>query len=133
MWSGGVGCYNENITLINCSFINNHANTNGGAVEFTRRYGTILECIFTNNTATAGGAIKFHRGGLISNCSFINSKLQSRNGIHTQNLTINGGNGIVYVFVNGTISGITLIALNNQTYYCPPNENINLTNKMDGS
>ena len=56
-------------------------------------------------------------------CNFINSKSETLNGIYVdENLNINNGNGIVYVETSaaGTLSGISVVALNNQTYFCPP-------------
>ena len=68
--------------------------------------------------------------GHIINCTFINSKWINSNtkfnGIYSlYNLTINDGKGIVDIFTSGTLSGISIVALNNQTYFSPPNENIN--------
>ena len=70
------------------------------------------------------------------NCNFnntrwIDSKAKS-NGIYTKyNLTINGGKGIVDIYNNGTLSGISIVILNNETYYYPPNTNINLADKFN--
>ena len=60
------------------------------------------------------------------NCSFVNSTWIKSNGIYAEkNLTINGGKGIVSVNSQGILSGISIVVLNNQTYFCTPNENIN--------
>ena len=70
-----------------------------------------------------------NKGSLV-NCSFINSESEKLNGIYAaKNLNINCGKGIVYIFTNTTLSGISIIVLNNETYYYPPSTNINLTNK----
>ena len=67
-----------------------------------------------------------NKGSLV-NCSFINSESEKLNGIYAaKNLNINCGKGIVYIFTNTTLSGISIIVLNNETYYYPPNTNINL-------
>ena len=42
-----------------------------------------------------------------------------------QILNINGGTGIVDINNQGTLSGISIVVLNNETYYYPPNTNIN--------
>ncbi len=63
----------------------------------------------------------------MTNCNFVNSKSQQYNGIYAdKDLNINGGNGIVHILVNGTLSGASIVILNNETYYYPPNTNINL-------
>ena len=43
-------------------------------------------------------------------------------------LNIKGGNGIVDLVTgtNGILSGTSIVVLNNETYYYPPNANINL-------
>ena len=72
----------------------------------------------------------WNNDGPIFNSTFINSKSHQYNGIYSfKDLIINGGNGIVNIFVQGTLSGTNIVVLNNETYYYPPNTNINLTNK----
>ena len=70
----------------------------------------------------------------IINCSFINNKFVNNNsksnGILTLfNLVIGGGSGIVDLVIGGDLSGTSIVVLNNETYYYPPNANINFTNK----
>lgn len=87
---------------------------------------------FTDNTANAGGgAIHWYTLGYMINCNFINTKWTNSNsksnGIYTiGNLNINGGKGIVDMRVGDTLSGISIVVFNNETYYYPPNTNINL-------
>ena len=47
-------------------------------------------------------------------------------------LNIKGGNGIVDLVTgtNGILSGTSIVVLNNETYYYPPNANINFTDKF---
>ena len=60
------------------------------------------------------------------NCYFINDEWIKSNGIYVnKTLIINGGKGIVDIYNNGTLSGISIVVLNNETYYYPPNTNIN--------
>ena len=89
----------------------------------------MISSSFTSNTAkTNGGAIYWNVVGYIAYCSFVNSKSDKVNGIYArQNLNIDGGNGIVYVYINSVLSGISIVVLNNETYYYPPNTNINFT------
>ena len=125
-WSGNNGILTESI------FINNHAEGNGGGVCWTGANGILSTSTFTNNTNNwgNGGAVYWNDIGNMINCSFLNSKSYKYNGIYTtKNLNINGGNGIVYLNTEATLSGISIVVLNNETYYYPPNTNINFTKK----
>ena len=90
--------------------------------------GILIDSTFTGNTASIwGGAVLCQLTESMANCSFVNSKSQQSNGIYAvSNLTINGGKGIVYTIIQGNLSGISIVVLNNETYYYPPNTNINL-------
>ena len=71
----GGAIYNRGeVTLINCSFMNNHSLSFGGAIANTSNYSLKLEmCSFTENSAYNGGAI-FNRGDLeMSECKFHNN------------------------------------------------------------
>lgn len=56
---GGVYWTNGTLTLANCTFTNNYANDQGGAVYIADGLGgvTIENCDFFNNNATYGGAV----------------------------------------------------------------------------
>ena len=125
--SGGGICWDAyNGTVIISTFTHNTANSDGGGIRMNGVNATIISSTFINNNADRGGAIQVTSTGLLLNCSFINSKSQQNNGIYAnKNLNFNYGNGIVYVFINGTLSGISIVVLNNATYYYPPNSNIN--------
>ena len=128
---GGVLWSAYNGSLINSTFTNNSAN-NGAGVYWKGDNGKIDGCIFINNTAAGnGGAIYLYATGSMINCSFMNSEWVKSNGIYAQyNLNIEGGNGIVDVVTSGTISGISIIVLNNETHCLSPNQNINITGKI---
>ena len=134
---GAVYVGSSYCTLSSSTFINNTSRGSGGAVYVGGSYCTLSSSTFINNTAIFGngGAIQFYTTGSISKCSFnskwINNNSKS-NGIYAQNnLNINGGNGIVDIVIQGTLSGISVVVLNNETYYYPPNTNINFTdNRM---
>ncbi|WP_368656381.1 hypothetical protein [uncultured Methanobrevibacter sp.] len=102
---------------------------NGGGLFWGGANGTLTDCTFINNSASNyGGVIYWNVAGSMVNCNFVNSKSQKSNGIYAnKDLNLNGGNGIVYVLINGVISGISIVVLNNETYYYPPNSNINFT------
>ena len=93
-----------------CKFINNIAKTNGGAVSLDDGI-SMFDCIFDNS--------KWNNLNSKSNGLFIGG-----------NLIINGGKGIVDIGTgsNATLTGTSIVVLNNETYYYPPNTNINLRN-----
>ena len=128
VWWGG-----SNGVLSGSTFTGNTARGYGGAVYWNGVNGLLNGCIFTGNTARGyGGAVSWNAAGSMINCSFINSKWtksSSRsNGMYIQgNLNVNGGKGIVDIFNNGTLSGISIVVLNNETYFVSPNQFMNLT------
>ena len=126
---GAVNWWGTNGRITGCTFTKNVARGDGGAINWASATGSITDSIFTDNTAGVnGGAINWQNTGLIINCTF-NSKYTKSNGIYARkNLTVNDGKGIVDIVTQGTISGISVVVLNNETYYYPPNSNINLPN-----
>ena len=67
----------DGFSIINGKF------SNGGGV-FVQNFGTILNCIFTNNFATTdGGAIRA-RDALVSNCYFYANGAQNGGAVHMQ-------------------------------------------------
>lgn len=130
--TAGALTWGRNGTSIDCIFTGNSANTLGGAVYTNTFPNIFIRCTFVDNAAKQyGGAIYWNGAGFMVNCSFVNSKSQQTNGIYTRsNLNINDGKGIVYVFNNGTLSGASIMVLNNETYYYSPGENINFINHL---
>ena len=131
---GGGVCWNgANGKSTGSTFTDNTAIKNGGGLFWGGANGTLTDCTFINNSASNyGGVIYWNVAGSMVNCNFVNSKSQKSNGIYAnKDLNLNGGNGIVYVLINGVISGISIVVLNNETYYYPPNLNINFINKND--
>ena len=133
-YGGGINWwYGANGTVTGCIFTDNYANTWGGGINWWYgANGTVIDSIFTENIANEyGGSIYWNIAGSMTNCSFVNSKSQQSNGIYTDNnLNINDGEGIVYITIKGTLSGTSIVVLNNETYYYPPNTNINLADKF---
>lgn len=79
---GAVYRDDEGGYLLNCNFTNNHATSSyisnvgfGGAVFWwSGSNGVIDNCIFENNSAKFGGAIRWgHKNGKINNCYFFNN------------------------------------------------------------
>ncbi len=135
-YGGGLYWHGANGSLSDSSFTNNRARINGGgsggAVYWWNSGGILSDSIFAGNTAPiGGGAISLNNVNSIINCSFINNKFVNNNsksnGILTLfNLVIGGGSGIVDLVIGGDLSGTSIVVLNNETYYYPPNANINL-------
>ena len=123
---GGAILWNAiNGNVNDSTFTSNNA-IYGGAINWILDNGKITSSSFTSNTASYVNDIQFHKIATMINCNF-NSKGINASGIYAhEDLIINGGTGIVDIFVNGTLSGISIIVLNNETYYYPPNSNINL-------
>ena len=69
-------------TIINCNFTNNTATVDGGAISFNSHdvTGNVMGCIFTNNTARYGGAIDTEGMCNVSSCNFTNNKAASGSG-----------------------------------------------------
>ena len=57
--AGALETYSKNSTFINCTFINNTAEQNGGAFILLNGapFTSLIDCKFYNNSATKGGAI----------------------------------------------------------------------------
>nr|WP_303247291.1 hypothetical protein [uncultured Methanobrevibacter sp.] len=134
-WAAAVRWSGSNGNLTNCIFNGNSVSVEGGAIAWSGDKGIISSSSFINNNAARnGGAIYWTNAGSMVNCNFVNSKWNNAtsksNGIFTEyDLTIKGGRGIVDIVTSNTISGISIVVLNNETYYYPPNTNINLPNK----
>ena len=71
---GGAIFDNIGITLTNCRFIGNEANTKGGAYYvYMGKEHDVANCIFANNIAKHGGAI-YNRGKMtMTNCNIVNN------------------------------------------------------------
>ena len=130
---GGIDWGSANGIIIDSNFNGNTAQKNGGAFHCWANNCTLIGSTFIGNTAKGnGGAVAWDFLGSMINCNFINSKWDKSNGIYIiNNLNITGGNGIVDIVTNtnSILSGTSIVVLNNETYYYPPNSNINLTNK----
>ena len=98
--------------------------------------GTIIDSTFTNNNASNnGGGVYWVDIGSMIGCTFNSEWINSNgkfNGVYTRsNLTINGGEGILDLIAEGSLSGISIVVLNNETYYYPPNSNINFIYSLE--
>ncbi len=71
---GGAIFDNMGLTLTNCRFIGNEANTKGGAYYvYMGKEPDVANCIFANNIAKHGGAI-YNRGKMtMTNCNIVNN------------------------------------------------------------
>lgn len=74
VYGGAIYCEGLG-SVLNCSFSNNTAGDEGGAIRWHNGNSLIFGCTFENNTAeNGGGAISHYKGeGNVSNCSFVNN------------------------------------------------------------
>ncbi len=82
--SGGVGnslC----ATFVGCVFTNNAAGSEGGCLTGNSNARNVYaeRCLFVNNTASTGGAVKL-LGGTLTNCVFVGNYATNNNGAVTQ-------------------------------------------------
>ena len=130
---GGIYWSSPNGTLTSSTFTSNSAGANGGGIYWSGANNSLRTSTFTANSAVCGGAIYWLVAGFMNDCNFANKWLKS-NGIYaSSNLTIKDGTGIVDIVTNNTISGTSIAVLNNETYYYPPNSNINFHVKIIGN
>ena len=102
---GGAIFDNTGLTLTNCRFIGNNANTKGGAYYvFMNKFPIVANCIFANNTASDGGAI-YNRGNItMTNCNIVcNTAQNSKGGLYNEVKYSRFYNSI---FWNNTVSGV---------------------------
>ncbi|MEE0939222.1 hypothetical protein, partial [Methanobrevibacter sp.] len=93
--------------FVNCSFVNNHADSSGGAVYLSSG-GSIVNCTFINNSATSkGGAVYLSSGGSIVNCTFIDNSIYSKYGkVYGGAVYLDNGGSIVdCTFMGNVASG----------------------------
>ena len=142
-YGGGIGWeYAHDSSIIGCIFNGNYAIT-GGGICVSNKNVTIRSCTFKDNYETPytywKSDIVWYKGsseGSMINCTFNNNNKDNLVKIYNGNLMVDGGTGIVRISKvysnegNITLSGISIVVLNNETYYYPPNSNINLTNKI---
>ncbi|MCQ2961850.1 MAG: right-handed parallel beta-helix repeat-containing protein, partial [archaeon] len=132
-YGGAIGLvYSSDLgaTIDGCTFINNSATQDGGAIniEGDGANAVITNCNFTNNIAPKGGAIIISgNDSVIENCTFFNNTANTTDGgaiyIDGRDTTINNvtlanntavGNG-AGVLVNGTNTHITDSTVENNT------------------
>ena len=101
----------DNTTFDNCTFISNHAGTNGGAVDWHEgaENGNVLNCIFEDNTANANGGAVYWRGhnGEITNSNFTNNIAKGLNEGRYGN--VGDGGAVFWAGMNGTVTNSRFI------------------------
>ena len=119
--------YVDNTNVIGCIFSSNSVYDDGGGIYWHSHNGKLINSTFNDNSAHAGVSVYWDNElGSMINCNFIKSGDVYAN----SNININGGSGILEISTDHIISGISIVVLNNETYYYPPSTNINLTNKI---
>jgi predicted outer membrane repeat protein len=128
----GSAIYNNgNLTMLNCTFTNNNANSQGGAIYNYQSSLTLSNCTFTNNIASNsfGGAIYNYQTNLtLSNCTFTSntasnwggaicnaygSTLNMTNSTFSGNTATSQGGAIANVGINAILNGTNCIFTNN--------------------
>ena len=101
--NGGAIYFMYSGIVINCNFTNNTATVYGGAVYFQDE-GNVTNCNFTDNNARIyGGAVYFQKGGNVTNCNFTDN-------------TASGTGGAVYFQNEGNVTNCNFTG-NNATWY----------------
>ncbi len=101
-WGGGIDNASAGLTLQNCIFKGNTANSGGGLYNYNNGTVTVSSCIFINNTAVIGD------GGGIYNYEGIGGTIALTNCIFTGNTAGYQGGGIF----NGNAAGGTITVTN---------------------
>lgn len=122
--SGGAIASQGNLTLNDCTFINNSATQYGGAVGYTSGYLTVNNSNFYNNTATVnGGALASVAPNLpldmiLNNCYFLNNSATSGGAIfNTGYLYLNGCDfNANSAHMGGAIAGETTLIISNSSF-----------------
>jgi predicted outer membrane repeat protein len=88
----------SNVTIMDCIFSSNHADTYGGAIVLYNSSATITNCLFIGNSAWIGGGIQFINAVCsLSNCTFnANTATQQGGALSTENSTITITNSILW-------------------------------------
>ena len=103
----GGAVYMPHGSVVNCSFVNNTASYDGGAVYFSA-FGSSVNCSFVNNTASNSGGAVYLAAGSVINCSFLNN-----HGSYERNIYLSGTQPTI---INNSFLDITL-TLNNKKFY----------------
>ncbi|WP_407416085.1 Cna B-type domain-containing protein, partial [Methanobrevibacter sp.] len=146
------GCFNINdrwpyVTIQNCTFINNTASSNGGAIyiKTITNNGDIIiidDCTFINNTAINGGAIyhdgsSSYRGASITNNEFdSNSATNAGGSVYNKASTTIFSNNIITnsnaetgksIYNEGKLSSAVVILANNSTVIAPSSQAVEIS------
>lgn len=72
---GAIHMLDSEPTILNCTFLNNHASHAGGAIALGNSSPSLISCSFLGNTANFGGAIDAESGSslLMENCQVENN------------------------------------------------------------
>ena len=96
-WGAGVEGSGSSPTLINCIFSDNSAYEGGGANFTSASHPTFIGCLFSGNSATAGGGVAVASGSsaTLTDCTF------------SGNSAVAFGGGLSFVWSLGTVVGCT--------------------------
>ena len=131
---GGAINFNEcKIKIEQSSFCNNTAKDNGGAIETQNGILTINDCVFKNNRAKFGAAIRNHSQTFISDCEMCENTSKYGGAIFNQkgSVDLNNIKFIENESPNEIIYNKDLVKLNNPIFHS--NCAINIINNVDSS
>ena len=103
---GGGAHFNGAATLTSCTFTDNRAEEDGGAIYTNGSFTiTLTDCTFTNNTASkTGGAVNLSNPSILTNCTFTGNRATFSGG--AANLSASTLTGCVFTGNNhSTTSG----------------------------
>ena len=105
----------DNVCIKNINFINSNTNgLSGGVISWWGNNGSLINCTFTNNSASSGGGALLWKGdyGLISNCVFSNNSVNY--GVAT---SLNDGEGfdksVIHIQIVESDGGALYVSGNN--------------------
>ena len=86
---GGGAHFNGAATLTSCTFTDNRAEEDGGAIYTEGSFTiTLTDCTFTNNTASkTGGAVNLSSPSILTNCTFTGNRATFSGGAATLSAT----------------------------------------------
>ena len=100
----GSGFFQENgetfpTTLKGCHFVDNRASATGGAIESAAGQDVFLDCVFEDNKAGTGGALRLAGTSYMENCSFVDNISDQGGGAAVSNI------GSISEMENNSFSG----------------------------
>ena len=104
VYSTASGSDQEPTTFKACKFVDNTANTTGGAMYSSSSKDSFVDTCFTGNSAVVGGGLDLAGEAFIKNCSFVDNASNPDEGPAISN--------------HGTISSLTKSSFSGNSFHC---------------